>query len=87
MSSTHSFRSKPLLRTERASRSVCPTCARAAADWARSRQCPRLRLQVNRGNTQAIRAYRKYGFHVAESRVFDIGGGFVMDDHVMEKPL
>ena len=56
-------------------------------DWARRHHCPRLWLQVNRGNAQAVRAYLKYGFHVAESRVFDIGDGFVMDDHVMEKPL
>jgi GNAT superfamily N-acetyltransferase len=55
--------------------------------WARAHGATRLRLQVNRGNAQAIRAYLKYGFRVAESRVFDIGGGFVMDDHVMEKTL
>lgn len=55
--------------------------------WARAQGAARLRLQVNRGNAQAIRAYLKYGFRVAESRVFDIGGGFVMDDHVMEKAL
>jgi GNAT superfamily N-acetyltransferase len=68
-------------------RGIGAALLREAEDWARSRQCRRLRLQVNRGNTQAIRAYLKYGFHIAESRVFDIGGGFVMDDHVMEKPL
>lgn len=61
--------------------------ARMAEDWARTQRCPRLWLQVNRGNTQAIRAYTKYGFRIVESRVFDIGGGFVMDDHVMEKRL
>jgi GNAT superfamily N-acetyltransferase len=55
--------------------------------WARAQQATRLRLQVNRGNAQAIRAYAKYGFHIVESRVFDIGGGFVMDDHIMEKAL
>lgn len=55
--------------------------------WARERQARRVWLQVNRGNTPAIRAYEKYGFRIAESRVFDIGNGFVMDDHVMEKPL
>ena len=59
----------------------------ACAEWARANQARRLWLQVNRGNTQAIRAYSKYGFRTVESRVFDIGGGFVMDDHVMEKPL
>jgi GNAT superfamily N-acetyltransferase len=59
----------------------------AVLDWARRHQARRLWLQVNRGNTQAIAAYRKYGFHTVESRVFDIGHGFVMDDHVMEQAL
>ena len=47
----------------------------------------RLSLQVNRGNTAAIAAYEQYGFITCEARVFDIGGGFVMDDYVMEAPL
>lgn len=59
----------------------------AVQDWAKQQQARRLWLQVNRGNAQAIAAYLKYGFHIAESRVFDIGDGFVMDDHVMELPL
>ena len=56
-------------------------------DWARAQHARRLWLQVNRGNAPAIAAYRKQGFRVVESRVFDIGNGFVMDDHVMEKTL
>lgn len=56
-------------------------------DWARAQHAQRLWLQVNRGNTQAIAAYQKQGFHIFESRVFDIGHGFVMDDHVMERML
>lgn len=56
-------------------------------DWARRQRAGRLWLQVNRGNTQAIAAYQKYGFRIVRSRVFDIGGGFVMDDHVMEHTL
>ncbi|MDP2111263.1 MAG: GNAT family N-acetyltransferase [Thiobacillus sp.] len=56
-------------------------------DWARRQRAGRVWLQVNRGNAQAIAAYRKYGFRIVESRVFDIGGGFVMDDHVMEHTL
>lgn len=55
--------------------------------WARANRARCLWLQVNRGNAQAIRAYEKYGFRIVESRVFDIGDGFVMDDHVMEKAL
>lgn len=60
---------------------------RSVGDWARQRQARRLRLQVNRGNAQAIAAYLKYGFTITESRVFDIGDGFIMDDHIMELPL
>jgi len=63
------------------------TLLRTVEAWARTQQTRRLRLQVNRGNTQAIRAYVQYGFSIVESRVFDIGDGFVMDDHVMEKLL
>ncbi len=46
-----------------------------------------LLLRVNRNNAQAIAAYTKYGFLVAREVVEDIGGGYVMDDYVMIKPL
>jgi ribosomal protein S18 acetylase RimI-like enzyme len=59
----------------------------AVRDWAQAHGARRLWLQVNRGNTQALAAYRQYGFRIVESRVFEIGDGFVMDDHVMELPL
>jgi ribosomal protein S18 acetylase RimI-like enzyme len=42
-------------------------------------------LAVNKHNTKAINAYRKHGFEIAEAIVKDIGGGFVMDDYIMEK--
>jgi len=54
--------------------------------FARAHSVTWLRLQVNRGNSPAIAAYRQYGFVTREARVFDIGGGFVMDDYVMEAP-
>ena len=44
-------------------------------------------LQVNKRNEKAINSYKKYGFVVRTSTVDDIGGGFVMDDYVMEKKL
>ncbi|MCE1169803.1 GNAT family N-acetyltransferase [Azovibrio restrictus] len=44
-------------------------------------------LAVNKRNEKAIASYRKYGFSVRETVVADIGGGFVMDDFIMEKPL
>ena len=42
-----------------------------------------VRLQVNKQNTRAIRAYQRAGFSVLEAVVTDIGGGFVMDDFIM----
>ncbi|MCC7375847.1 MAG: GNAT family N-acetyltransferase [Verrucomicrobiales bacterium] len=47
----------------------------------------RLVLTVNRNNHRAKAAYEKRGFRVRESAQFDIGGGFIMDDFVMEKVL
>lgn len=47
----------------------------------------RLILSVNKRNTQAIAAYQRNGFVIAESVVTDIGGGFVMDDYIMAKEL
>lgn len=54
---------------------------------ARAKSAARLYLQVNKNNASAIGAYRKNGFEIAESAVFDIGNGFVMDDYVMAKTL
>jgi ribosomal protein S18 acetylase RimI-like enzyme len=54
---------------------------------ARARGCGTLMLTVNKGNAGSIAVYQKSGFTVREEAVFDIGGGFVMDDYVMEKRL
>ena len=47
--------------------------------------CRSLWLQVNKQNIGAIGFYRAAGFEVVREAVFDIGGGFVMDDYVMGK--
>lgn len=54
---------------------------------ARSRElgCRSLWLQVNKRNTGAIGFYRTAGFEVVLEAVFEIGGGFVMDDFLMAK--
>jgi GNAT superfamily N-acetyltransferase len=47
----------------------------------------RMILSVNKANTKAIAAYQKNGFVIREAAVVDIGGGFVMDDFVMERGI
>ena len=44
-------------------------------------------LNVNKHNERAIAAYRKHDFTLREAVVIDIGGGFVMDDYVMERTV
>ncbi|MBF0170289.1 MAG: GNAT family N-acetyltransferase [Nitrospinae bacterium] len=46
-----------------------------------------LRLTVNRENQGAVAAYKNWGYVIVKEQVVDIGGGFVMDDYVMEKKL
>lgn len=54
---------------------------------ARKHGAKALMLTVNKGNERARRLYEKVGFQIRGAQVFDIGGGFVMDDYVMAKPL
>ncbi|NLW78478.1 MAG: GNAT family N-acetyltransferase [Ruminococcaceae bacterium] len=54
---------------------------------ARKRSCDAVWLTVNRYNKRAIAVYRKTGFDMVREQVLDIGGGYVMDDFVFEKPL
>ena len=58
-----------------------------AAAIAREQGFSAMILAVNKQNEQAIHAYTRYGFHVRDKTVTDIGNGFVMDDYVMEKTL
>ena len=42
-------------------------------------------MEVNRENVRAQRAYERYGFGRVEEAVFDIGGGYVMNDYIMAR--
>lgn len=61
----------------------------ASLRWLEKQACAEsatcIRLRVNRNNHRAIRAYLRAGFSFGHDLCSDIGGGFVMDDHVMEK--
>lgn len=47
----------------------------------------KIALAVNKRNSNAIAAYEKWGFHIEQSVVKDIGNGFVMDDFIMAKEV
>ena len=44
----------------------------------------KIRLMVSKQNKDAIAAYHKMGFETIEPVKVDIGGGFFMDDYLME---
>ncbi len=56
-------------------------------EYARRAGFRAIALQVNRRNPYGLPFYRKHGFRVRQERRTDIGGGFVMDDYIMEKPV
>ena len=56
-------------------------------DMAKGLDCMKVSLTVNKFNHNSIRAYESIGFINKQELVQDIGGGFVMDDYVMEKSL
>ena len=51
-------------------------------DCARSNGSEKVYLTVNKHNATAIRAYERAGFVRTDSKVFDIGSGYVMDDYI-----
>jgi GNAT superfamily N-acetyltransferase len=61
-------------------------CLELIEHIARERGATDLWLTVNKGNP-SVRAYERLGFQIAEAIVMDIGGGYVMDDYRMEKPV
>jgi len=60
---------------------------RHVLERARTLEYPVMILAVNRRNEKAIAAYTKLGFVLRETKVTDIGHGFVMDDYILEKAI
>ncbi|MBQ0079253.1 MAG: GNAT family N-acetyltransferase [Eubacterium sp.] len=56
------------------------------AEAGRTRGMRSIQLNVNRGNS-AVQAYEAMGFNTIRTQVSDIGGGYVMDDYIMEYVL
>ncbi|MEM9144380.1 MAG: GNAT family N-acetyltransferase [Bacteroidota bacterium] len=54
-----------------------------ALEW----RCKRIQLTVNKNNTGSIHVYQKMGFKNSGPLVQDIGGGYIMDDFLLEREL
>lgn len=68
-------------------RGIGQAMLRHVIERARHGGATHVELRVNRSNTRALAAYARAGFRIERSLVADIGGGFVMDDHVLRLDL
>jgi len=56
-------------------------------ETSRARGFNALRLTVNRFNDNTVKWYFRHGFVTVDEIKKDIGGGFFMDDFIMEKTI
>ena len=78
------FLSKLYLRKDKRGRGVASAMLGYVFDEARKIGKKRVYLTVNKHNDHAIEVYKKIGFVIVDTAVTDIGGGYVMDDYIME---
>lgn len=78
------FLSKLYLRQDKRGRGTAWAMLGYVFDEARKIGKKRVYLTVNKHNDHAIDVYKKIGFVVTDTAVTDIGGGYVMDDFIME---
>ena len=56
-------------------------------EYAKQNNALRIWLTCNKYNTDSLKTYQRLGFKQINECVTDIGGGYVMDDYILEKPL
>lgn len=81
------FLSKIYVLQDYRGRGIGKLAMKFVMDMARSLDCQTVSLTVNKYNHNAIKAYERVGFVNIKAIVQDIGGGFVMDDYLMELAL
>ncbi len=81
------FLSKIYVKSSGRGKGLGGKAVRFLEDEARKNSLNSISLTVNKNNSRSIEAYRKMGFKILKAIVMDIGGGFVMDDYIMEKCL
>ncbi len=80
------FLSKIYVLAEKRGKGVGSMAMKFIESEAEKRGLPSLRLTVNKYNP-SIAIYLKMGFENVGPVVFDIGGGYIMDDYEMQKEL
>jgi ribosomal protein S18 acetylase RimI-like enzyme len=78
------FLSKFYLHKDYRGRGIATAMMNYIFDEARKIGKKRVYLTVNKHNDHAIEVYKKIGYTVADTAFTDIGGGYVMDDFIME---
>ncbi len=81
------FISKLYVKAGERGRHFASAAVRFYDDLCAERGLRAMYLTVNKGNELAIRAYRGTNFRTIAKAVTDIGGGFVMDDYIMEREV
>lgn len=81
------FLSKIYLKSNDKTKGVGQFMMNHVIEFAKEKQAKAIRLTVNKENARAIRFYEKNGFKNIESKTFDIGNGYVMDDYIFQKSL
>ena len=79
------FVSKIYVRAKYRKKGIARVLLRRAVD--EHPKTKRIWLTVNKGNEAAIGSYQKMGFAIEDAVVTDIGGGYVMDDYIMARPV
>ncbi len=81
------FLSKLYLRSDKRGRGTASLMMKKVFEEALKSGKKRVYLTVNKHNDHAVAVYKKIGFSIIDDVVTDIGGGYVMDDYIMEYTL
>jgi len=87
MNGQEAFLSKIYIASRRRGRGDGKVAMNFAGQFAREQGASVMSLTVNKHNTNTIEAYYKMGFVKTGEKVADIGGGYFMDDYLMELRL
>ena len=81
------FLSKLYIKKEFRGKGIGSLVLSKLIDCARHSNLLKIKLTVNKNNSQAIKAYLKNDFTIVDEVCADIGNGFFMDDYIMEREV